>query len=90
MVVSPATAGIGGELVQGTVGDLGVVFHQSLGAVAVVNIPVEDGYPLNPGLLDGVMGRDRRIGQQAKAHAAIADGMVPRRPSQNKGGLSIL
>ena len=69
---------------QGTVGNLAAVFHQSLSAVTVVYVPVEDGDAVDSGFRECIASGDRSVGKQAKTHRPIALSMVSRRPGEYK------
>src|SRR5262249_35148223 len=70
-----AAAGVERELVDREVEDVRIVPEDVLGAIAVVNVPVEDRDP--GGALGARGGRgDRDVVEQAESHRAIARGVV--------------
>ena len=67
--------------------NLVVALVDSVDAVAMMNIEIDNGDSLNLRLLQSVMGSDRDIRKQAKSHPCITNGMVSRGTSENKGGI---
>jgi hypothetical protein len=59
--------------------DIRVVLHESLRAVAVMHVPVDDQNPLRLVSRTGVVGGNRNIAEQAEAHRTIAQRMMSRR-----------
>jgi hypothetical protein len=55
-----------------------------LGAVAVVNVPIEDGYPLGA-TRAGVLGGYSDVVQQAEAHPVAPTGVMTRRTGDGEG-----
>ncbi len=76
-------------LVQGDRQHAGVVVEGVLGAVAVVDVPVDDRDPLEA--VDGahVLDRDRDVGEDAEAAAFVALGVVAGRPVQRVGVVDV-
>jgi hypothetical protein len=72
------------RLVEGDEPDAGVPFHQRLGAVAVVDIPIHDQDPFATSPLRGPC-RDGHVGQEAEAHGAVCQAVVARGPDRGKG-----
>nr|WP_228282647.1 hypothetical protein [Rubrobacter tropicus] len=72
---------MGGEVEHGFVGEKDV-----LGAVAVVDVPVEDGDPLDTAG-SCVSGGDRRVVEEAEAHRVTRARVVTRRPDDGEGRL---
>ena len=66
--------------VHGHIEDAGVVVEHVLDAVAVVHIPVEDHDALHALHLDGVLGGDRHVVEDAEATGLVLLGVVARRP----------
>lgn len=73
--VHGAGAGIGGVLVDGKEFHAGLVEEDVLGAVAVVNVEIEDGDAFGPGG-GGGEGGDGDVVQIAEAHGGGAEGVV--------------
>src|SRR5215210_995545 len=74
-LVGPAGPGIEGALVGREVEDLPVVVEDVLGTVAVVYVPVEDGYSLDPART-GVFGGYRDVVEQTEPHPGHPPGVV--------------
>ena len=62
-----------------------VVDERALGAVAVVDVPVDDGDPADAELVAGLHHRQREVGEQAVAAAPVALRVVARRTHQRVG-----
>jgi hypothetical protein len=60
-----------------------------LGAVAVVNVKIDNGDALEPVLAQGMGGTDGDIIKDAKSHCAIALGVMPGRANAAKGGIYV-
>jgi hypothetical protein len=73
--------------VDGEVEDLPVPVEDVLGAVAVVDVPVEHGDPPDPEGA-GVRGGHRRVVEEAEAHGVVRPGVVARRAHDGEGGLT--
>ena len=69
---------------QGDEQDRGIGVVDLLGAVAVVDVPVEDRHALEPVGLLRVAGRDRDVVEQAEAHRPIDAGVVAGRAGQGE------
>ena len=67
------------------VGQLAVVPEDVLSAVAVMNVEVEYCDPLHSVLRQCMSRPGRNVAEQAKAHGAVALGMVPRRTCTTEG-----
>ena len=80
-----AGPGIQRALVDARVEDLRGAVEDRLGAVAVVDVPVEDQDPLGAALGDRVGRRDGDVVEQAEAHRPVALGVVARRPQAAEG-----
>ena len=64
----------------------GVVgFEAVLGAIAVVDIPVDDGHPGDSALALQITGGYRDIVEKTKPHDLIEFGVVARRPAATEG-----
>ena len=59
-----------------------VAAEQFLGAVAVMDVEVDDGDSREPELLLGVPRRDRHVVDEAEAHRPPGERVVPRRPDE--------
>ena len=55
-----------------------------LRAVAVVDVPINDQDPLEPGALPEPVGGDRHVVEQTEAHGEVALGVMPRGASRGK------
>ena len=75
-VLGGAGAGIERPLVDARVEHVGRGGEDLLGAVAVVDVPVEDQHPLGAARGDRVPGGDGDVVEQAEAHRAVALGVV--------------
>jgi hypothetical protein len=62
-----------------------VVVEGRFRAVAVVDVPVDDGHALEPAGLPRMVRRDRGVAEQAEAHAHVADGVVAGRAHEGEG-----
>ena len=71
-----AGAGIEGILVRGSEEDIRVGGEDGLGAVAVVDVEIDDGDTPQPVLVSRVRGADGDVVEQAKAHGAARFGVV--------------
>ena len=80
-----AGPGIQRALVDARVEDLRGAVEDRLGAVAVVDVPVEDQDPLGAALGDRVGRSDGDVVEQAEAHRPVALGVVARRPQAAEG-----
>ena len=56
-----------------------------LGAVAVMDVPVDDQDPTEPAGADEVLGRDGDVVEQAESHGPVALGVMAGRPDQGEG-----
>ncbi len=65
--------------------DRGIVVEDLLGAVAVVDVPVDDQDPVEPEPLDGVRRGDGDAAEQAEAHRLVGPGVVAGRPDRAEG-----
>ena len=83
-LVLGAGAGIERHLVGRAVEHRRVVPEDVLGAVAVMDVPVDDGDPLGAVLLLRMAGGDRGIVEQAKTHRGRALGVVAGRPRRDE------
>jgi hypothetical protein len=75
-LVDAAGARVEGVLVEGEKEHRGVVVEQVLGAVAVVDVPVDDHHPLDPVPALQVARRHRDVVEQAEAHRPVGLGVV--------------
>ena len=78
-------AGVEGPAVAAGDVDVGAAFEHRLGAVAVVDVLVEDQDPLAAELADGVVGGQGDVVEQAEAHGPVGLGVVAGRPDQGQG-----
>ena len=81
-----AGSGIVGVLVGGDVEDAGVAFEGVLGAVAVMDIPVQDHQLFQAHLALKSASRHGHVVEETKTHGAVAFGVVARRPHGGKSG----
>ena len=56
-----------------------------LGAVAVVDVPVDDGHPLQTEVLQGVNRAQGHVIEKAEPHGPVPLGVMPRRPHGAEG-----
>src|SRR5215210_3566173 len=82
-LVGPAGPRIEGALVGREVEHLPVFVEDVLGAVAVVHVPVEDGYSLDPART-GVLGGHRDVVEQTEPHPGHPPGVVAGRARDRK------
>ena len=61
-----------------------VPLHERLGAVAVVHVPVDDRDPLQAELGLGVARGDDDVAEDAEAHRAVLEGVVPWWPDERE------
>ena len=57
-----------------------LVLNKRLGAVAMVDIPIDDQDPMQAVLVSRIVCGDGNISEEAESHRAIANGVVPGRP----------
>src|SRR5215469_12625422 len=72
-------AGIEGRLVRRRVKECVIGLERRLSAIAVMDVEIDDGDPLEPMRLASPERADRDVIEKAKAHRAVGFGMVPRR-----------
>ena len=64
--------------------DVGLILHERLGAIAVMDVPIGDQNAREPVLLSCVVGREGDISEKAESHGAVANRVMPRRPHRGK------
>ena len=64
-----------------------VVVEDVLGAVAVVDVPVDDRHPLTVG--GQLRGADRGVVEQAEPHRPVGEGVMPGRPGRRERDLAL-
>ena len=72
-------------LVDARVEDPGGAVEDRLGAVAMVDVPVDHQDALDAALLESVRGGHRDVVEQAEAHRSVSLGVVSRRPQATEG-----
>src|ERR1700736_4231992 len=72
-----ACSGIPRPLVHGDEVDVRLVLHESLSAVSVVYIPIDDQNSLEPVFLARVMRRQRDISKKAESHCPVVNRVMP-------------
>ena len=86
----PAMARVEGMLETGAEQDPLVTLKDVLGAVAVVDIKVDDRDPFQAMFSHGMGGTDGDVVEEAKAHGTFALGMVPGRTHAAEGGMVLV
>jgi hypothetical protein len=85
-IVEAPRTGIERELVGRDVQHARIAPEAVLGAVAVVDVPVDDRHALEPAR-QGVLGPDRHVVEQAEAHRPVPLRVMARRPHGAEGAL---
>ena len=80
--VGRAGAGIERPAVDREEADALVGVEHVLRAVAVVDVPIDDQHAVEPVLVDRDAGGDGHVVEQAEAHRAVGERMVPGRPHE--------
>ena len=83
----PSGARVQRRLVGRHVQDARVVVEDVLGAVAVVDVPVDDRHPLTVG--GQLRGADRGVVEQAEPHRPVGEGVMPGRPGRRERDVAL-
>ena len=83
-IVSGARPRIPRPLVHRDEVDVGLILHERLGAVAVVDVPIGDQNALEPVLLSRVVRGEGDISKEAESHGAVVNSVMPGRPHRGE------
>lgn len=86
-LVNPSAPRVERKLVQRQVEDIGILFKEVLGAVAVMNVKINDGHSLSA--VDQVSSRNGDVVEKAKPHRLPRHRMVTRRTNGQEGEVCV-